>query len=143
MKEIGGRSCKNLDFLLDEPPEQTANELNKHLASIVQTFPPLSENQLIPETPKDKIPEISAKQIIEKIQKLKKTSICPIDIPIDLIKAFPDKLSTPLVSIFNDISNSGCYPSCWKLGYITPIQKKGGVNDFTGVQLITLNPVFF
>ena len=72
VKEIGGRSCKSLDFLLDEPPEQTANELNKHLASIVQTFPPLSENQLIPETPKDKIPEISAKQIIEKIQKLKK-----------------------------------------------------------------------
>ena len=38
VKEIGGRSCKNLDFLLDEPPEQTANELNKHLDSIVQTF---------------------------------------------------------------------------------------------------------
>ena len=34
VKEIGIRSCKNLDFFLDEPPEQTANELNKHLASI-------------------------------------------------------------------------------------------------------------
>jgi len=34
VKERGGRLCKNLDFLLDEPPEQTANELNKHLASI-------------------------------------------------------------------------------------------------------------
>ena len=30
LKEIGSRSCKNLDFLLDEPREQTANELNKH-----------------------------------------------------------------------------------------------------------------
>jgi len=66
VKEIGIRSCKNLDFFLDEPPEQTANELNKHLASVVQTFPPLSENQLIPETPKDGVPKISAKKIIEK-----------------------------------------------------------------------------
>ena len=77
------------------------------------------------------------------MQKLKKTSICPIDIPIHIIKAFPDKLSTPLVSIFNDISNSGCYPSRWKVDYITPIKKKRGVNDFTGVRQITLTPVFF
>jgi hypothetical protein len=72
VKGIGGCLCKNLHFLLDEPPKQTANELNKHLDGILQTFPPLSENYLIPETPKDKIPEISAKQIIENIHKLLK-----------------------------------------------------------------------
>ena len=84
MKEIGGHLCKNLNFLLDEPPEQTANELKKHIASTLKTPPPPLENQLIPETPKNKILKISGKQIIEKIQKLKKTSICPIDIPDEL-----------------------------------------------------------
>ena len=29
------------------------------------------------------------------------------------------------------------------MDYITPIQKKRGVNDFTGVRSITLTPVFF
>ena len=65
-KEIGVARARTLISLLGEPPEQTANELNKHLASIVQAITPLSENHLILETPKDKIPEISAKQIIRK-----------------------------------------------------------------------------
>ena len=82
------------------------------------------------------------KQIIDKIQKLKKTSICPIAIPNDLIQAFPDKLCIPLAIIFNDISNSRCYWLCWTLGYVIQIRKKGGMNDFTGVRLITLAPVF-
>jgi len=50
VKEIGGHLCKNLDFLLHEPPEKTANDLNKHQASIGETFLSLSENPLIPET---------------------------------------------------------------------------------------------
>jgi len=103
VKEIGGRLCKNLDFHLDELPEQTANELNKHLTNFLQTFSPLSENHLVSEILKDNVPKILSKEIIEKIQELKKTCICRIDISIDIIKALSDKLSTPVFSIFSDI----------------------------------------
>ena len=78
-----------------------------------------------------------------KIDNLKKTSICPSDIPNVLVKAFANKLSLPLADIFCTITESGCYPDTWKHGFVTPIQKKGPEKGFSRVQPITLTSVFF
>ena len=141
VKKISGKTVKNVDFNLDVPPETTANSLNRHLAAIVQTLPALSCHISPPPAPDQDIPVVQPADVEAKICKLKRTSICPLDIPIDLIKAFPD-LSKPLSNIFNTITRSGSFPKCWKKGYITPIQKKGVKLDFYGVRPITLTPVF-
>ena len=53
-----------------------------------------------------------------------------IEISIDLVKAFPDKLSKPLSHVYNTATRSGSFLKCWKKGYITRIQKKGVSLDF-------------
>ena len=101
---------KNVDFNFDLFPETTANSLNKHLAAIVQSLPALSRHIPPPPAPDQNIPVVQPLDVEAKIRKLKTTSICPLDIPIDLEKAFPDKLSKPLSNIFNAITRSVSFP---------------------------------
>ena len=127
---------------LDVPSETTANLLNKHLAAIVQTHPPLSCNIPCPLAPDHGIPAIQPVDVEAKTCKLKRTSICLLDIPIDLVEGFPDKLSKPLSNIFNTISNSGSFLKWLKKGFITLITKKGVSLDFYGVRPVTLTSIF-
>ena len=136
-----------LTFVSDSNDEKVANQLNGHLARIIQSLPPLDVNKTTQEyqkIPHDDIPlpTISEGQVFSKIKKLKRTSIIPIDIPIELIKAFPDKLTRPLTQIFNCISTSSVYPQIWKTGYVTSIPKKDTELNFDGVRPITLTPLF-
>jgi len=73
---------------------------------------------------------------------LKRTSVTPVYIPLDLIKVFPDRLCFPLAYIFNLITKFGDYPSIWKNGYVTPIPKKDAPNDFSGIRPITMTLEF-
>ena len=111
IKEICGKNPVEVNFHLPEPPYKIANDLNLHLASIVQSLPSFTgSGQTIP--PSTSFPQISLSDVINKIQKLKKSSTCPLDIPIDLIKAFSDTIAGPLSDIFNQITKSGKFPSC-------------------------------
>jgi hypothetical protein len=87
-------------------------------------------------------PVISPSDVEAKIKNIKKCSICPLDILIVIIKAFADNLSEPLSLLFNEITSTGKFPNCWKLGFITPVKNKGNNQDFDGVHPITLTPVF-
>ena len=87
-------------------------------------------------------PSGSPSQIERKIEKLRKTSVCPLDIPFPLISSFSGFLSKPLSVILNEIIQSGQYPHIWKQGFITPLQKKDGKPSFEGVRLISLTPIF-
>ena len=141
IKKICGKTHNNIDFHFQEDPSVTANDLNRFLSSIVQNLPPLSFD-----TPYDlcslNFPVISPSDVEAKIKNIKKCSTCPLDIPIVLIKAFADNLSEPLSLLFNEITSTGKFPNCWKLGFITPVKKKGNNQDFNGVRPITLTPVF-
>jgi hypothetical protein len=89
---------------LDDTDTKLANQLNVHLASIVQTLPSLRPDE-IPHPPPDyqDLPTITAKMVTKKLRMLKQTSITPIDIP--------DKLSQPLSNLFNQITMSGNFLS--------------------------------
>ena len=94
IKKLTGKSQEQLNFNINEPPKTTANDLNKFLASIVQSLPPLS--YAFPDIPDPfSLPYISPLDVVKKIEKLKRSSICPLDIPVPLIKAFSDYLSNP------------------------------------------------
>ena len=143
IKRMTGKVEKGVDFGIDEDDVVTANSLNKHLGNIVQSLPPLLSVG-IPTPPPESFdfPLISESQVFFKLKRLKRTSITPVDIPIDLIKAFPDYLSGPLTLLFNQVTKTGEYPSIWKNGFITPIPKKDAPNDFSGVRPITMTPIF-
>ena len=141
IKEICGKSPSEIDFHLPEPPNKTANDLNLYLASIVQSLPPFTgSSPTIP--PNTSFPFISPSDVINKILKLRKSSICPLDIPVDLIKAFSDKIAEPLSNIFNHITKFGKFPCCWKQGFITPVPKKCASLTFANIRPITLTSVF-
>ena len=147
IKRICGKSPSGVDFCSDSNDEKVANQLNGHLARIIQSLPPFDVNKTIQEyqkIPHDDIPlpTISEGQVFSQIKKLKRTSITPIDIPIELIKAFPDKLTKPLMQIFNYILTSSVYPQIWKTGYVTPIPKKDTELNFDGVRPINVPPLF-
>ena len=141
LKKLTGKSQEQLNFNINEPPKTTANDLNKFLASIVQSLPPLSYE--FPDIPVPfSLPHISPLDVVKKIEKLKRSSICPLDIPVPLIKAFSDYLSKPLSTLFNEITESGQFPQYWKQGFITPIKKKNGKPGFDGIRPITLTSIF-
>ena len=146
VKSLTGKSSQPVDFMKDEPLEKTANDLNAHFASIVQSYPPLppEDPPVSLTTPSDDnlIADISSAIIIRKLSSLKRTSVAPFDIPVALIKAFAKELSFPLQIIFNNITKTGYFPKKWKKGFITPIPKKGAANDFSGVRPITVTSVF-
>ena len=141
VKKLCGRRFEQLNFNLPESPDITANNLNKFLASIVQSLPPLSD-QLPSGALSPSLPTVSPSEIERRIQKLRKTSIFPFDIPFPLISAFGDFLSKPLSFLFNKITESGQMPTIWKQGFITPLKKKNGKPGFEGVRPITLTPIF-
>ena len=94
------------------------------MARIIQSLPPLDVNKTTKEhqkIPHDDIPlpTISEDQVFSKIKMLKRTSINPIDIPGELIKVFPDKLTKALTQIFKCFSTSSFYPHIWKTGYVS------------------------
>ena len=109
VKTLSGQQIINIDFQLDEPSIKTAHQ---HPTKIVQALPPLSTEALesIPHSQDENLPRTSPENIKKKINNLKRTSTCPSNIPIILVKAFADKLSLLLAEILCSITESGCYP---------------------------------
>ena len=141
LKKFAEKKTLVVNFHLPEPPYKIANDLNLHLALIVQSLPPFTgSGQTIP--PSTSFPQISPSDVINKIRKFKKSSTCPLDIPIELIKAFSDTIAERLSDIFIRIAKFGKFPSCWKLGYITPIPKKPSNLTIINMRPITFTPVF-
>jgi hypothetical protein len=66
----------------------------------------------------------------------------PLGHPIELIKAFSDKIAEPLSTIFNNITKIGKFPSYWKQGFVTPVPKKYTNLTFASVRPLTLTSVF-
>lgn len=67
------KTVKNVDLNLDVRHETTINSLNKHLATILQTPPPLSCNIPCPPPEDQDIPVMQPVDVEAKICKLKRT----------------------------------------------------------------------
>ena len=59
----------------------------------------------------------------------------------EIFKSGYDLLSPFLLKLYNKLFNSGQYPDSWANGIITPVYKKGDVNDaknYLGITLINI-----
>ena len=56
----------------------------------------------------------------------------------EIFKSGYDLLSPFLLKLYNKLFNSGRYPDSWANGIITPVYKKGDVNDAKNYRGITL-----
>lgn len=69
---------------------------------------------------------IKDKEIKNSINKLKNNKASGLDtIRNEMLKSGASKFLPCLTKIFNLIFSSGCYPTSWAMGYITPIYKTG------------------
>ncbi|MEW8545054.1 MAG: reverse transcriptase family protein [Candidatus Thiodiazotropha sp.] len=83
--------------------------------------------------------EITQDEVLKVIKYLKAQKSPGMDgLIAEIFKSSADILSPILVKIFNVVFSSGCYPKSWSEGVITPIHKKGDINDVNNYRGITL-----
>ncbi|ESP05387.1 hypothetical protein LOTGIDRAFT_102725 [Lottia gigantea] len=67
------------------------------------------------------------------------TSPGPDEMGIDLLRSCPEILSSTLGLLFNEIFESGSYPTMWTKALIVPLLKKGSKavpNSYRGISLL-------
>ena len=73
---------------------------------------------------------IDKEELHRKICKLPNRKAAGLDsILNEIIKAGMQKLSGPLLLLFNNILSEGVFPEIWARGMIIPIHKSGSLND--------------
>ena len=84
----------------------------------------------------------SMDELRKVISSLKSNKSPGIDgLTAEIFKSSFDILSPVLLRLFNTVFSSGCYPSQWSEGLITPIHKKASledVNNYRGITLINI-----
>jgi hypothetical protein len=86
--------------------------------------------------------EISRKEIIKKIDKLKKDSAPgPDNIHPRLLKELKHQIADPLAKIFRKSLDTGIIPADWKKAKVIPIYKKGAKSDPGNYRPVSLTSV--
>ena len=158
LKRLGaqpGEGTESSTFSLPEheaqclTPDQSAESIAEHFASISQEYPPLNIN-LLPERVRDKIlsdntppPQLSDYDVYCKIRSAKKPkSGVPNDLPKRILQEFTPELATPVRLILQNIFKSGNWPSHWKLEHVIPIGKIPLPDTEDDLRPISLTPFF-
>ena len=158
LKRLGaqpGEGTESSTFSLPEheaqclTPDQSAERIAEHFASISQEYPPLNIN-LLPERVRDKIlsdntppPQLSDYDVYCKIRSAKKPkSGVPNDLPKRILQEFTPELATPVRLILQNIFKSGNWPSHWKLEHVIPIGKIPLPDTEDDLRPISLTPFF-
>ena len=140
LKRMGAQPGDKLDAGSFQLPEhislgltaaQSADRIAQKFADISQEFPPLRiENlpsrvfQKIQSSEKVNPPHISRRLVEDKISKAKMTKGgVPGDLPARLAKEFGPELAIPAARIFNKISQTGSWPTRWKVEHGLPLNK--------------------
>jgi len=107
--------------------KEMAQIFNEYFATVF-----VSDNDNIPETltdvdgPSIENIQVTKKDVIEKIDALKKTNSCgPDGITSHVLKCFKHELSGTLAKMYNKSLASGEVPTDWNNGNVTPLFKKG------------------
>ena len=83
--------------------------------------------------------EITPEEILNVIKNLKAQKSPGLDGLIsEVFKTAADILCPILIKIYNVVFSSECYPKSWSEGVITPIYKKGNLDDRNNYRGITL-----
>ena len=134
---------------LDLSVKESVNRIAQHFAAISQEYPPLNPSTLPPrvksklENLNDKLPEIQDYVIYEKMMKVNKPkSTVPGDPPSRLIKEFMPELVKPAGVIYRNITETGQWPSNWKIEYGTALQKVLNPDTEEQLRIISLTSYF-
>ena len=108
---------------------QSAEIIANHFSNISQEYAPLNIANLPPniqqflvDPDQDLVPVLSTHDVHRRICGSKKpNSLVPGDIPVKLVKTFPDILAYPVTDIFNRITKTAVYPPQWKIEQQIPI----------------------
>ncbi|KAI8500437.1 hypothetical protein Bbelb_220030 [Branchiostoma belcheri] len=101
-----------------------ANEINKSLASVIQSLPPIDLSSLPAYLPSLPAPSVEPWEVYKKLQGVKtRKAAGPDGIPGKLIKEFAYELSSPLADILNSSLQHGILPEEWKCATVVPIPK--------------------
>ena len=83
--------------------------------------------------------DISPNDVEKAIKRIRPNmTMGPDNIPAFFIRDCAIILATPLCFIYNTIFKTCSFPDVWKISKITPIFKKGSINDITNYRPITI-----
>ncbi|KAI8502148.1 hypothetical protein Bbelb_197360 [Branchiostoma belcheri] len=102
----------------------TANEINKSLAAVIQSLPPIDISLLPPYLPSLPTPSVTPWDVLNRLRKVKtRKAAGPDGIPGKLIREFAYELSGPLSDILNCSLAQGIVPDEWKSAIVVPVPK--------------------
>ncbi|XP_078594556.1 uncharacterized protein LOC144872371 [Branchiostoma floridae x Branchiostoma japonicum] len=131
----------NIEGLSPSDHRATADEINKTLAAVIQSLPPLDTSLLPAYLPAQEAPSIKPWEIYQKLQKVKtKKAAGPDEIPAKLAKEFAYELSAPLADVLNASLVQGSIPDEWKRAIVVPIPKSKppSVNELRPISLTSI-----
>ena len=94
----------------DQSDLDTPEELVAFFNSISEEYAPLNESEL-PSTFMSPLPVLTEEDVLKKSKKSKKTtSTVPGDLPHQVVRAYPEKLSATVTHIYNAITEQKVWP---------------------------------
>ena len=138
----GMHQTTDIPLLSHLTPEQAAEDINHHFASVCQTLPGINLSLLPAYLPSYSPPTVQISQVAKKLSCLKsKRSSTPIDLPIKLYREFASELAIPISSIINSSLTESKSPTDWKTSYVTPIPKTSNPQSLNELRPIAITPI--
>ena len=132
----------NVPELAQKPIEEIVGTINKHFASICQTYPPPNKFTAIHENPGDpNLKLISEFDTYKLLKKFSKKSLGPNDFPKRILEEFSVELALPFSDITNCALKSGIFPDAYKISEIIPIPKENPPRALKDLRPISKTPI--
>ena len=155
IKKLGNPSSTEESFQIPShvdanlSAEESANLLADFFSKISQEFDPIDPSNFSPalklklSSATSEVPYLEEYQIYKKITAAKKPdSAVPGDLPKKVVKAFSVELATPMMIIFNKITESAEYPQQWIREHQSSIPKQYPPNSEEDLRNISCTPFF-
>ena len=116
---------------------EVTETLAEYFNRVSQEFDPLQPSE-IPQTRTRSMPGLQYHEVSKRIKKFRKPkSMVKGDVFPSLMTDLSDFFALPLTDIYNEITRTLIWPSCWKLEYVTIIPKKSNPEDLGDLRNIS------
>ena len=111
------------DLYDNKNDNEVAEDLAEYFVKVSREFDPL-EPADVPVTRESTLPSLQRFEVAARLRRFRKPkSMVPGDLFPCLVSEVSDFLAIPLTDIYNEISCSKIWPSCWKKEFVTVIPK--------------------
>ena len=112
------------ELLPGKPDNEVAEHLAEYFNAVSCEFSPLQPHE-IPRTTAAGLPELQKFEVSTRLRKFRKPkSMVPGDVFPKLVTCLSDFFAILLTDIYNTISTTFIWPTCWKVEFVTVIPKK-------------------